>query len=124
MDLESLSLKELKKMAKEKGLTKVNNTSKAILIKMIHDAELQNPTNIPEEEIIKAEEQITIEETEQVVEEVPVEVPSHSPHGLSEQAQKWKAFFARTNVTPEMFLLKNPQHKYKNFIEELINHGK
>ena len=65
------------------------------------------------------------------VEEKVVETPEKSKKTkekqlkpLSSQALKWKTYLRQLNWTAQDYLSRFPEHKYKEFIEELIPYEK
>lgn len=47
------------------------------------------------------------------------QVPEKEPE-LTKQARGWRDWLAYQKMTPEEFLKKYPRHKFKNFVEEII----
>lgn len=80
------------------------------------------PENIVSNEVINQD---------STVEEKVVEIPEKSKKTkekqlkpLSSQALKWKTYLRQLNWTAQDYLSRFPQHKYKEFIEELIPYEK
>lgn len=86
---------------------------------------LEDSKNI--QEIVSNE---VVEETV-VVEKEVVETPEKSKKTkekqlkpLSSQALKWRTYLRQLNWTAQNYLSRFPEHKYKEFIEELIPYEK
>lgn len=98
---------QLKEECKKRGLQKYHSWGKTELIKAIVKCDFENGVLInPADEINEEEEKIKSESTEIST--------------LSPQAQKWKEYFDKTQISAENFLARYPNHKYKIFISELL----
>ncbi len=60
---------------------------------------------------------------EDLISKAPKEVQKN-PNELSYTAKKWEAYLQYTKWEPEAFLAKYPGHKFKEFIQEIINFRK
>jgi hypothetical protein len=111
MNLESLSLKELKQKAADNGVLNYHNMSKPKLIKTLN-------VLLPEEEV-----KTIISASVVPAVEVPIveEVQESSQNvKLSVQALRWQDYLKNIGSTAEVFLRRYPNHKYKIFIEEIL----
>lgn len=74
----------------------------------VADVELKVQYLDPAEEIAKMVDQVIINEL------------INEPKELSKQAENWRLWLERYKLTPEQFLEKYPNHKFKHFMEEII----
>lgn len=122
MQLENLSIKELKSLCKSKGMpsTQYAYATRPDLIRLLNS--LENPKE--QEELVKMVAKIVkktkpkdISSTE-ISEEIEEIEEDSKP--LSAQGLKWKKYLKSIKTTPQEYLLRFPDHVYKRFIEELI----
>lgn len=114
MNLESLSLKELKIRAGECGIVGYHNFSKPKLIKLINE-KLQLSSETVETEVAAV---INSSEPEEVKSNFEEKAQNNK---LSSQAIRWQDYLKKIGTTAEVFLLRYPNHKYKIFIEEVLS---
>ena len=120
-----------KKTAAKKLAKKVPETKSAA--ELFEEAiEMPEPSINPgpkNEELIKAAKPLVNPVTgeidfrvkiEDLVKKAPKEGEQKAPGELSFQAKKWEIYLEYTKWTPEAFLETYPQHKFKEFIEEII----
>jgi hypothetical protein len=132
--LEDLSRDELKKICLERGVKNYHNLSKPKLIKLLNSlGESESEQQIEEKiKALESEEENIIQEKDLAKEEGVVkeediikEEKKKKKHiQLSIQAQNWRDYLAKINVKPSMFLHRYPNHRYRVFIEELIEYEK
>lgn len=118
MQLENLSIKELKSLCKSKGMqsTQYAYATRPDLIRLLNS--LDNPRE--QEESIKMVAKIVKKTKVKEIIEEPSEEIEEVSKSLSPQALKWKKYLKGLKITPEEYLLRFPDHVYKKFIEELI----
>ena len=130
MVYENLSREELKDICAQRGVKEYHNLSKSKLIKLLNslgesesDLEIQQKVEdlakeLEEEETVAPEP--VVEKEKQPKKEKPVKEVKKKIIQLSSQAQHWKNYLAKINISPAMFITKYPNHRYKSFIEEII----
>lgn len=101
---ESLTRKELISLVQEKQIPyekDLYQISKPNLIRMLISADNTTETN--------------------PVTETVAEVITTKKLELSPSAKHWKEYLKKIKMTPESFLERFPNHKYKNYILEIVN---
>ena len=84
--------------------------------------ELKNTEDIISNEVIT--EESTVEEKVVETPEKTKKVKEKQLKPLSSQALKWKTYLHQLNWTAQDYLNRFPEHKYKEFIEELVSYEK
>lgn len=108
MNLNDMTREQLKEEAKKRGIQKYHSWGKTELLKEINRVDFEAGVTVnPADEANEAEAKAEASK--------PLEMKQ-----LSAPAQKWKEYFDKTGVKAGDFLARYPNHKYKNFISELL----
>lgn len=111
MNIDDMTREQLLVEAKNRGFQKYYNWNKAKLLQEIAMFDHNAGTLVNPADEINAQEALAA---------ATVEPTAVGDKKLSAQANKWKEYFDKTQITPADFLKRYPNHKYKVFISELI----